>query len=299
LNHANAYLYSFTHYKNLEAILGVSFDLVDLRFQQNVKQFSPKLGLLWNITDSTVIRAAYFQGIKKRFNANQTIEPIQIAGFVQFLDNDSATGAPYKQVGLGLDHKFNQSLYFGLEGIYRQTKVPMPVIDRLFTGETTLLKVNTNRKNEYSASSYINWTPNKYISTSLEYRLSVFNQRSDDQFFNKNEVVHQIPLSINYFAPNGFYSKFRATYIYQKTKSDPSASELNSKNKNHLWSLDALLGYRLPKRYGRLEFGVKNLLDDGNENVSAKGNVSVSNSQEINLLPERTFFGQLVFDFDF
>ena len=275
-------------------------------FQQNVKQFSPKLGLLWNITDSTVIRAAYFQGIKKRFNANQTIEPVQIAGFVQFLDNDTATGAPYEQVGLGLDHKFNQSLYFGLEGIYRLTKVPLPVTRRLFTGETTLLKVNTNRKNEYSASSYINWTPNKYISTSLEYHLSVFNRRSgDDQFFNpnlanKNEVVHQVPVSINYFAPNGFYSKFRAAYIYQKTKFGPGAFESSPNNKSHLWSLDALLGYRLPKRYGRLEFGVKNLLNDGNENASAKGkNLGVSNSQGINLLPERTFFSQLVFDFDF
>ncbi len=306
LNHTNAYLYSFTHYENLNAILGVSFDLVDRRFQPNIKQVNPKLGLLWNITDSTVIRAAYFQGIKKRFNANQTIEPVQIAGFVQFSDNDTATGAPYKQVGLGLDHKFNESLYFGLEGIYRQTKVPVPDLELSFQGETTVLKVNTNRKNEYSASSYINWTPNKQISTSLEYRLSIFNRRSDDdQFFNpnlanKNEVVHQVPVSINYFAPNGFYSKFRATYIYQKTKSDPRASELNFNSKNHLWSLDALLGYRLPKRYGRLEFGVKNLLNEGNENASARGNDFVeSNSQEINLLPERTFFSQLVFDFDF
>jgi hypothetical protein len=281
--------------------------LVDRRFQPNIKQVNPKLGLLWNITDSTVIRAAYFQGIKKRFNANQTIEPVQIAGFAQFLDNDRATGAPYKQVGLGLDHKINKSLYFGLEGIYRQTKVPVPDLVRSFQGETTVLKVNINRKKEYSASSYINWTPNKQISTSLEYRLSVFNRRSDDdQFFNpnlanKNEVVHQVPISINYFVPNGFYSKFRATYIYQKTKSDFRVTELGSNNnKNHLWSLDAILGYRLPKRYGRLEFGVKNLLNDGNGNTSGKGNDSgVSNSQEINLIPERTFFGQLVFDFDF
>jgi outer membrane receptor protein involved in Fe transport len=154
LNHTSVYLYSFTHYKNLNAILGVSFDLVDRRFQQNVKQFSPKLGLLWNITDYTVIRAAYFQGIKKRFNANQTIEPVQIAGFVQFLDSDSATGASYDQVGLGLDHKFNESLYFGLEGIYRQTKVPVPDLVQSFQGETAVLKVNINRKNEYSASSY-------------------------------------------------------------------------------------------------------------------------------------------------
>jgi hypothetical protein len=138
----------------------------------------------------------------------------------------------------------------------------------------------------------------------LEYRLSVFNQRNDDQSFLRNfenkEIVHQVPFSINYFASNGFYSKFRATYIFQKTKSNPSFSELNSNNKNHLWSLDALLGYRFPKRYGRLEFGVKNLLNDGNKNASAKGNdLGARNSQEINLLPERTFFGQLVFDFDF
>ena len=32
LNHASAYLYSFTHYKNLNAILGISFDLVDRPF---------------------------------------------------------------------------------------------------------------------------------------------------------------------------------------------------------------------------------------------------------------------------
>jgi hypothetical protein len=46
-----------------------------------------------------------------------------------------------------------------------------------------------------------------------------------------------------------------------------------------------------------LEFGIKNMLNEGNEKASANGNNF--NSQEINLLPERTFFGQLVFDLDF
>jgi hypothetical protein len=137
LNHANVYLYSFTHYKNLEVILGVSFDLVDRRFQKNIKQFSPKFGLLWNLTDSTTFRAAYFQGIEKHFNENQTIEPVQIAGFVQFLDGGNVAGPSYEQFGLGLDHKINKSLYFGLEGIYRQTKVSLPVTGGLFAGDTT------------------------------------------------------------------------------------------------------------------------------------------------------------------
>lgn len=306
-DHINAYLYSLLSYKNLTATLGVSFDSVNSHITPDIQRFNPKLGLLWNLTNSTTFRAAYFQGVKKTFGANQTIEPVQVAGFVQFFDDP--TGSKYEHFGLGLDHKLSQSVYAGLEGTYRKLDVPLtiseftiPLIN--FASPSTInVKANSEfiqyeEQNEFTVRSYFNWTPTKRISTSIEYQLVIHDRQIAKELSNRNPfindvVTHQVPISINYFATNGLYSKFRATFIHQKINSDESSNSGNE----HFWSIDALVGYKFPKRYGRIEFGVKNLLDE-NYQYADKSLVTGLPSRA-RYLPERTVFSQLIFDFDF
>ncbi len=305
-DHINAYLYSFLNYKNLTTILGVSFDSIDNHTLPDIQRFNPKLGLLWNLFDKTTLRAAYFQGVKKNFGANQTIEPAQIAGFVQFFDDD--TGTKYEHFGLGLDHKFNQSTYFGLEGTYRKLKVPViisePVIPLIDDSSPDFIKVTADssfikyeRQHEFTARSYFNWTPTKQISTSIEYQLVILDRQISKEVSNNNPflsdiVTHQVPISFNYFATNGLYSKFRATFVKQRVRSDTAKSS----GHEHFWSIDALIGYKFPKRYGRAEFGIKNLL---NENYQyADRNLITGLPSRARFLPERTLFGQVIFDFD-
>ncbi len=308
--HTNTYLYSYWNYQDITAILGISYDSINSHVLPDVQRFNPKLGLLWNLTKSTTLRAAYFQGVKKTFAANQTIEPVQIAGFVQFFDGDS--GTKYEQFGLGLDHKFNQSLYMGLEGTYRKLDVPFvfaPDIEIPFPDENTPSIVTINQKselskyqrqNEYTFRSYFNWTPTNRISASLEYRLSIYDRQIDKTLPNadliNDVVIHQVPISINYFDPNGLYSKLRVTFVHQKVRSD----EITNSGNEKFWSVDALLGYKFPKRFGRLEFGVKNLLDENYQYAFADRIISErSRPSRANFIPERTFFTQLIFDFDF
>ena len=309
--HTNTYLYSYWNYKDITGVLGVSYDSLNSNVLPDVQRFNPKLGILWNLTKSTTLRAAYFQGVKKTFAANQTIEPVQIAGFVQFFDGDS--GTKYEQFGLGLDHKFNQSVYVGIEGTYRKLDVPFvfaPDIDLdINIDENTPRIVTINQKselskyqqqNEYTFRSYFNWTPTNRISTSLEYQLSIYDRQIDKSLPNAdiiNDVVtHQVPLSINYFDPSGLYSKLRVAFVHQKVNSD----EITNSGNEHFWSVDALLGYKFPKRFGRLEFGVKNLFDENYQFAYADRIISErSRPNRANFIPERTFFTQLIFDFDF
>jgi Flp pilus assembly protein TadD len=306
-DHINAYLYTFLSYKNLTGILGVSFDSINSHFLPDIQRFNPKLGLLWNLTNSTTFRAAYFQGVKKIFGANQTIEPVQVAGFVQFFDDDA--GSKYEHFGIGLDHKFSQSAYAGLEGTYRKLDVPLskskislPLIG--FDSPSTIrVKSNSEfikyeRQNEFTVRSYFNWTPTKRISASIEYQLVIHDRQIAKELSNRNPLIndvvtHQVPISINYFATNGLYSKFQTTFIHQKINSDESSNSGNE----HFWSIDALVGYKFPKRYGRLEFGVKNLL---NENYQyADKSLVTGLPSRARYLPERTIFSRLIFDFDF
>ncbi len=305
-DHINAYLYSFLTYKNLTAILGVSFDSIENHTLPDIQRFNPKLGLLWNLFDSTTLRAAYFQGVKKTFSANQTIEPAQIAGFVQFFDDDA--GTKYEHFGLGIDHKFNQSTYFGLEGTYRKLKVPVvvsePDIPLIDDSSPDFIQVTADsafiqyeRQHEFTARSYFNWTPTKQISTSIEYQLVILDRQISKEISNSNPflsdiITHQVPISLNFFAANGLYSKFRATFVKQRVRSDAAENS----GHEHFWSIDALIGYKFPKRYGRAEFGIRNLL---NENYQyADRNLITGLPSRARYLPERTLFGQVIFDFD-
>jgi tetratricopeptide (TPR) repeat protein len=305
-DHINAYLYSFLTYKNLTAILGVSFDSIENHTLPDIQRFNPKLGLLWNLFDNTTLRAAYFQGVKKTFSANQTIEPAQIAGFVQFFDDDS--GTKYEHFGLGLDHKFNQSIYFGAEGTYRKLKVPVvvsePDIPLINDSSPDFIRVTADsafikyeRQHEFTARSYFNWTPTKQISASIEYQLVILDRQISKEISNSNAflsdiITHQVPISLNFFAANGLYSKFRATFVKQRIRSDTAGNS----GHEHFWSIDALIGYKFPQRYGRAEFGIKNLL---NENYQyADRNLITGLPSRARFLPERTLFGQVIFDFD-
>jgi tetratricopeptide (TPR) repeat protein len=72
---------------------GLSYDSYEERGQDLVDQFSPKLGLQWNIVDQLRLRLAYIETVKRALIADQTIEPTQIAGFNQFFDDLNGTKA--------------------------------------------------------------------------------------------------------------------------------------------------------------------------------------------------------------
>jgi outer membrane receptor protein involved in Fe transport len=79
----------------------------------------------------------------------------------------------------------------------------------------------------------------------------------------KRVRTHRVPLGINFYHPFGFSAGFKVTYIDQEGKFHLQNTPLNSFKfgEDHFWVFDASINYRLPKRFGLITVGAKNLFD--------------------------------------
>jgi outer membrane receptor protein involved in Fe transport len=77
--------------------------------------------------------------------------------------------------------------------------------------------------------------------------------------------THRVPLGINFFHPTGLSASFTATYWDQYgTFERPGPSGIGGvyqRGSDDFWLFDAAVNYRLPKRYGFITVGVRNLFD--------------------------------------
>ncbi|MCF6204527.1 MAG: FecR domain-containing protein [Methylococcaceae bacterium] len=284
-NHTNTYIYSNAKlWKNLTATFGLSFDSYhSVGFKRN--QLNPKLGLNWQILPSTLIRAAAFQTIKRPLSSNQTLEPTQISGFNQFFDD--LNGSKTKRYGLAIDHKINSTLFSGFEASLREVEYPKQ-------NAQSLVKLLTNREQLYRA--YLLWTPFKSIALKASYDFERIKRNPD---INSNEPIilntHQFPVTFNYFHPNGFFTKWEATFVEQGVKYQRETLNPLQSGNNHFWIIDAAIGYRLPHRWGILSFGVKNLLDKQFDFEDV--NTTTGGAVASQFLPDRLLFGQITLSF--
>src|SRR5207237_293534 len=79
----------------------------------------------------------------------------------------------------------------------------------------------------------------------------------DEQFLKLR--THRVPLGAHFFSPAGWSASVQATYIHQNGLFSDAIS--GHVGQDRFWVMDASAGYRFPKRYGRLLFQVKNLLN--------------------------------------
>ena len=179
--------------------------------------------------------------------AQQTIQPTLVAGFNQLYDDFNGTKAD--QVAAGLDIRATPDLAVGLEGIYRDLSPP-----RVVSGEDGTDVLLRDAK-EAIAQAYLYWTATNRISASLELRGSRFRQHENDSGGDPQGINTILaPLSVRYFDPSGFFAIAGAEYVSQSvTRQDSSGS--NSEKWGDAWLFDAALGYRLPNRYGVINFG--------------------------------------------
>jgi len=229
--------------------LGASFDSFHTA-ALDTHPINPKFGLVWNILPSTTLRAAAFRVLKRFFVTNQTLEPTQLAGFNQFFDDLDGTDST--RYGFGLDHRFSRDLYGGFELSWRD-------ISRQITGDVR----HEEGQDERFYRSYIHWAPHPRLALGAEYQFEEF-ERESFLFEGRREFsglpelrTHYLPLDISYFHPSGPFTRLGATYVDQEaTRADlPSSHE-------RFWTLDASIGYRLPKRYGLVSLDVRNLFDE-------------------------------------
>ena len=65
------------------------------------------------------------------------------------------------------------------------------------------------------------------------------------------------PLGLSYFHPCGFFAGVSGTYVDQEVRR--AASSTQGQSQDRFFLVDAMLGYRFPKRFGLVSLGIKNL----------------------------------------
>jgi len=70
-----------------------------------------------------------------------------------------------------------------------------------------------------------------------------------------------VPLGVTLFHPSGFSASLQTTYYHQHGTVFPQGADNFVSGTSDFWLVDAGLSYRLPKRYGFITVGVKNLAD--------------------------------------
>jgi tetratricopeptide (TPR) repeat protein len=291
IDHYNLYLYSYIKpLENLIITIGASGDF----FERDEKgrddrdldeeQFNPKFGITWNPVPSTTLRGAVFRAFKRTLITDQTLEPTQVAGFNQFFDDLNATKAWH--YGAAVDQKFSQSIYGGAEFSYRDLEVPWFELPAPPAGPSYQLKKADWE--EYRGRAYLYWTPHKWLALRAEYQYEKVERDVEYTFGIKEVKTHSVPLGINFFHPSGLSAALQGTYYdqegdFQREEFIPMSFEHGEDN---FWVVDAAISYRLPKRYGFITVGVRNLFDRKFEYADT----DIDNPR---IQPDRFFFGRV------
>jgi hypothetical protein len=114
---------------------------------------------------------------------------------------------------------------------------------------------------EQLARIYLFWTPHPWLALRASYQYEQFFRDKEFTIFLKNLNTQSVPLGVNFNHPSGFSAGLQATYYHQHGTLFPQAASTFVSGASDFWLVDAGLSYRLPKRYGIITVGAKNLAD--------------------------------------
>lgn len=249
--HENYYIYGhYTPADVFTATLGLSVDKVeDKSLLLDDTQINPKLGLTLIPFRNTVIRAAAFRTLVRSMPTFQTLEPTQVAGFGQFFDEYFGTDS--KNYGLALDQGFGGRVKAGVELKKRALDIP-------YTNSNILEYQNWD---EATARAYVYYVPHKNVSSSLEF----YKERIETDKLIGNAPLEldtdRLAFGLNGFFPSGLILKGKLSYVRQDGLFVDS-SGFSRRGEDKFWVLDSELAYRLPRQWGMIALGGKNLLDE-------------------------------------
>jgi tetratricopeptide (TPR) repeat protein len=255
VKHPNLYLYSYIKpLKNLTFTVGASGNFFDggVSEVEDKDQFNPKFGFIWSPVPNTTLRGAIFRTLTRTLVGAQTIEPTQVAGFNQFFFENRSTDV--WRYGGAIDQKFSERIYGGVEFSERVLEVPAPV------GGVTFPNQRVDWK-EYFGRAYFLWTPYNWLGLSAEYLYEKFDYAVESNPGAEEVKTHSFPIGINFFHPSGFGFSLKATYYDQEGVFQRVDTSQFFPGKDDFWVVDGAINYRLPKRYGFITVGAKNLFD--------------------------------------
>jgi ferric-dicitrate binding protein FerR (iron transport regulator) len=218
--------------------LGATFEEYEYRLYKT-DQFGPKFGLSWDVDGNTTLRGAYLKSIARPSHYEKTIEPTQVVGFNQYFDD--VEGSDIEQFGVGFDTNFDNGVSIGIEFNRRDLSLPM-------AGKKVILE----SCDEKWTHGYLYWPVTKRLSMSLGYEKDVMERET---FAPQLLTIYQMPIGFKYHWPSGMSFDLEGAKIDQKIDHDGVGKQ------EDFWNVNAVLGFRFPKRNGKAEIIVKNLLD--------------------------------------
>jgi outer membrane receptor protein involved in Fe transport len=277
---------------NVTWTVGASHDSVDDGLL-DVDETSPKLGLQWDVTERLRLRAAYLETVTRTLVAEQTLEPTQVAGFVQFFDD--LTGTRAERTGVGLDVTLRQprqgnplssGLYAGFELSTRDLEVP--------SVDATTQSVTLEDQRENLDRAYLYWTPAPQWALHTEIRRERFKRRDTQDAILPTEVdTTSLPLVVRYFSPDGLFAEVGTTFVRQEVELAPTSTF--GEDSEDFVVVDAAVGYRLSQRRGLLSLEVKNLFDE--DFLFQDSNIQQAEPSNPRFIPERTVMGRFTLSF--
>lgn len=289
LYRTNFYNYSKIYLPNkLTVTLGLSVDDYHYTFQPQLTPVNPKLGLVWNPYNSTTLRAAFFRVLSVTVNANQTIEPTQVAGFNQFYDDIIGTIA--WKAGVGLDHRFSEQFAGGLE--YSKRNLDAPSSKLIY-------------RSEGYARAYLNYVPQDWMAVGLEYFYEKINQLGLSSIANDSlyatdlglydqVTTHRWPVTLSFFDSNGWSIKFKNSYVHQsglfQNPNTDNGSSIDIPGVSNFFVSDLNLSFRFPNRHGMISLGANNLFDN-------KFNFQNTDYNDVFIAPGRVVFSRITLAF--
>jgi tetratricopeptide (TPR) repeat protein len=239
VRHTNAYVYGDLKAATRATVtVGVSRD--DFRDGDLARtSVNPKVGVTWAASAATTIRAAAFKAFERQLISGQTIEPTNIAGFNQFFfDGNAAASWRY---GVGVDRKL-ASAYLGVETALRDVTVPTydisnAVVDRAFQ--------------EQLGRVYLNAVPARRLAISAEYQLDRLLGDADGNNIRllARSVTHRAFAEGRLFLESGAFGTLRITGVTQDGRFQV-LPQVVVPGADTFWTLDASIGYRLPRHRG-------------------------------------------------
>jgi outer membrane receptor for ferrienterochelin and colicin len=171
---------------------------------------------------------------------------------------------------------------------YSGRKLDVPFID----GSTGVYVVRGVDWEEQLIRAYLYWTPHPWFGLSAEYQYERFDREKEFVAGIRDVKTHRFPIGINFYHPSGFSAQLKATYINQEGKYQPLGVSPDTfiPGEDQFCIVDASIGYRLPKRYGLITVGVKNLF---NKSFKFQDTDPVSPS----IQPKRLVFGKFTLAF--
>jgi hypothetical protein len=250
----NAYGYlNWRVASGLQVVTALSWD----RFEDlavSKRQFNPKLGLIWNISDSTTLRAASIRAMKRPFAAAQTLEPTQVAGFNQIFDDVS--GTEFTRTGVALDQRISERWFAGIEASGRNLDVPVSNLDG------TLARIEQREEQLYRG--FVSGLVTRQLGLSAEY--SFDDQRRmipangvGDSFPNR-VTTQMLPLRATLFLGGGLFVRTSFTFVDQSIDT-PAGDGTLTRDRHRFGLTDVMLGYRWPGGRGILSLEARNIFD--------------------------------------